>query len=153
MFRRLEAAHEKVINRLQASTAWNAISQAVRDMVHVTLPNLRLIHQEDHFSQCYPMNRFLTLLILRVVAGSSVTRVSDARVVSLTSKTSGHSCANNPKTCHGQLHEVAYAQGGQMKVCDAHIVILRHGILRPKRLFTGTYAARSRQLLPYHVET
>ena len=151
IFRRLEDAHMAVIHRLRASHAWPAVAAAVRSMVPAQIPQINLIHRKPHFTRCYALNRFLTLLILDVLGRTSVVRQPATKVVAV-GGIHPHVCAGVASACKGHAHAVTLETGGVPVTSTFDLVILRHGILGPKNLLPGRRTANLRQLLPYYVD-
>ena len=148
IIRRLEIAHQKVIDRLQRSSAWPAVEWAVLAMLRRRPQNVHLVHRGPFFSSCYPLNRFLTLIILRVLNGVPV-RIPQTEMVDV--RGFGHACTS-AAGCHGQSHEVELRRNGAVWTNTYDVVIIRHGIVRPRRLFSGPAPNRPRHLLPYFVD-
>jgi hypothetical protein len=133
----------------------------VRDLLRLQLTDrfdkIWLVYRCTHFTNTYPLNRFLVLLIaafcdkiegsdrIELRPGSSVTQVDCDRHVP-----SGH-----PIACHGKDHTVQFedypdcrrsGQNAQANQLVANVVILRHGVDAPR--FSLPHA-HPRQILPY----
>lgn len=148
VFRSLEDAHLRAIAHLKGSAAWPSVLRAVRLMLVDPVPSVNLGHGNPYFSQCYPLNRFLGLLILDAAGGHI--RRPETRVVRVVGN--GHVCSGSPGGCHGKAHEVWIRDAaGAVTQHSYDVVILRHGLMGPKRFFPGE-AIRVRQILPYRVQ-
>ncbi len=147
-FRRLEDAHLRAIAHLKGSAAWPSVLRVIERMLVTPMPTVHLGHAEAYFGQCYPLNRFLGLLLLDV-APSGI-RKPGSRVVRVIGK--GHVCGGAPGPCHGKPHDVWVKDAaGGLTQHSYDVVILRYGLLGPKRFFPGE-AVRVRQILPYCVQ-
>ena len=147
-FQSLEDAHNRAIAHLKGSAAWPSVNRAIQAMLVAPAPRVHLVHTKPFFVQCYPLNRFLGLLLLDAAGGD--TRQSGKRVVRVVGD--GHDCDGVARHCHGKAHEVWIEDAA--KVFTKHtyeVVILRHGLNGPKRFFAGE-AVRVRQILPYCVQ-
>ncbi len=135
----LQLEHEQAVDAVLAD-AGAAIEAAVRRLLRNPLPEVRLCYGCTHFGQCYPLNRFLALLVercLRRVVPDPVlwpeTRVTEIRGLGR------HACNQSADDCHGQLHEVAISAypgpcSGPQAPAGVHdpaylanVLILRHG--------------------------
>ncbi|MFD1303676.1 FAD-binding protein [Methylobacterium marchantiae] len=147
-FKRLEAAHIRAIAHLQGSAAWPSVDRAIKAMLIPSMPLIHLVHSKPYFAQCYPLNRFIGLLLIAVAAGEI--RKPNTRVVRVVGK--GHICEGKPRTCHGKAHDVSIRDAaGAITTTTYDVVILRHGLVGPKRFLPGK-AVRVRQILPYCVQ-
>lgn len=147
---RLERAHEAAVARLEGSSAWDGIQHGIRGMLVTPLPRITLAHSRPAFTQCYALNRFLALLILKV-AGDGVTRLRKARVDAVVAQ-EGHACTGRPSDCHLKPHAVTLKVDGKVrdpKVFD--VIVLRFGLDADRSLFIDV-PARVRHLLPYFIE-
>lgn len=143
----LEEAHERALAHLKASSAWITVERTIKAMLVVSGPSIQIVHRKAFFTQCYALNRFLALLILAV--GPPGTRIAKAGVTSV--KGTGHTCGLDARACHGQVHTVLFEGDGSPGAQDYEVVILRHGISGPKRIFTGSEPTRVRQIPPYFI--
>jgi hypothetical protein len=105
---------------------------------------IRLAHTKAVFLQCYPLNRFLGLLILRVL--DPAVRMPDTRITGFQGM-HGHTCSRDPEACHGLPHAVRYVKDGVPGEATFDIVVLRHGLKGPRASF-NTEHKRARQILP-----
>jgi hypothetical protein len=157
----LHRQHERLIDNLRSSPEWSIVDAELSKLVIDPLPEITLVHQCDHFSQCYGLNRLLVLLIAKYLesnrqsplrAGNRVTAVDASKTGT------SHSCGN-PSICHGEDHEVTIEEAdcrggkGQRSTQTANVVIIRHGVDPPAYIFGGTPVSNPhpRQVLPYHL--
>lgn len=151
---------------------------AIRDRVALCLrdplPEVRLVFECDHFSNCYGLNRFLTLIVSRVLESDAKRKVlvPESRVMDLVPQ-SPHVCKmmsyneddpSDPDACHGWWHAVYLRQSpdchketiapidgsGRSFFWNANVLILRHGV-RPSTFEQSLSTPCSRQILPYSV--
>lgn len=121
--------------------------------------NLRLYHQCSHFTQCYPLNHLLALVLGRFILDrdSQQTIKGNTSLVSVEAPLTGpphaqtftHVCGVG---CWKTTHEIIYEQGATCistaavpirKVVDG--IVIRHGLKQ------HTSAAMRRHLLPLHL--
>ena len=117
-----------------------ALRHSLDTLLHHPVPPIQLLYECTHFSACYALNRFLTLLLGRYLEeqpGRGSVLLDKRRVVQITS-TDGHVCQSNPRGCHGRTHEVTWIgvpdcrQGvtSARGTFLANVLIIRHGIDR-----------------------
>jgi hypothetical protein len=163
VLRELHLAHRSAVTRYLST------KKGVRRANNILLPTkvrpvVQLVHSCDHFSGCYPANRFLTLLVADLL-GRDVERanggvppiVERSRVLDV-SPDDDHACGD-PDACHGRPHVALLAAHDDCRdprdpnaqvvgnmTCQAMIV--RHG---PAPGPDGVHTDVQRQVLPYHV--
>ena len=149
ILKRLETEHEQVLGQLSASPAWPVIEREVEAMFVKPFPEVTLAHSRAFLTQSYPLNRFLTLLLLKV-AGKRIIRLRKARVERIVGK--GHTCGRVPKRCHLKAHAI------ELKVDktilppqDFDVIVLRFGLDADRGMFKNV-PGRARHLLPYFIE-
>ena len=79
-------------------------------LLHHPVPSIRLLYECTHFSACYVLNRFLTLLLGRYLEegqGQGSVLWAKRRVGKINS-IDGHVCQSDPDCCHGRTHEVTW---------------------------------------------
>lgn len=146
---RLEEAHERTLDQLVASPAWPRIEAEVEAMFVTRFPEVTLAHSRAFLTQSYPLNRFLTLLLLKV-AGNRIVRLRDARVETIVGK--GHACGHGPGGCHLQPHTVVLNVGKVIQPPqDFDVIVLRFGLDADRGMFKNV-PGRVRHLLPYFIE-
>jgi hypothetical protein len=120
---------------------------------------INLYYSCDHFSQCFPLNHFLVLLILTwgELKGLTVTGTDKVRLDGVTG-VAPHVCNEDKMRCHQSTHEltlipapVCGKHGGKGFKRKADIVIVRLGTDAQLGfpLFKDRSIPRTRQLLPY----
>jgi hypothetical protein len=132
----LHKHHKSIVQRWHTSSSWSAIeSVLLGEMSGRPIDMVMMVHSCDHFSGCYPLNRFMALLIDEVVtvklgrnsigAGH---RLRAARPV--TSRP--HACALG---CWGPDHEVeievastCFGKPGPATRMRVSGLVIRHGI-------------------------
>lgn len=144
----LEAAHEQALAMLKTSGAWPSIRADMERMLVSPVPDVQLMHSRQHFTQCYPLNRFLTLLLLEVAPMGTRRPLCEFERIEGTA----HACDGVPGNCNGLDHTVDYKDNGTPRRDVYQVVVLRHGLKGPKRIFEGVDPVRVRQILPYYVE-
>jgi len=141
---------------------WPMIVAALNKIVRASdSAKLCLVYPCSHFDRCYALNRFLVLLLARyyeLERGETVL-YPNTKVTTVSGTT--HACANNPATCYGQNHTVAYVnsacQGLPAPISPSpgprhEIVLLRHGIIPPTTVYGPLAVAIQfpRQMIPYY---
>jgi hypothetical protein len=127
----LQDCHEEVV---QAALADPGLVGRINTLVGRRPQRTILVTRQARFTCLYPLNRFLTLLILRGFnnaavewrSGLGVTRVQSIGVPP---------AAPNPTNCIGHRWRVTLnpVQGnGAAQQIDANVVLLRHGIEPPE---------------------
>jgi hypothetical protein len=129
---------------------------------------IKLAYPCEHFSTCYPLNRFLVLLIAEYIRRTFGYDPLQPRTKILeVYGVNGHYCLNTAYLCHGEDHEVIYAEAlcstlntaGEQENSRVkldgnpfNVVIIRHGIKAPSPpLGSLPTAAPPRQLIPYYI--
>jgi hypothetical protein len=120
---------------------------------------VNLYYSCDHFSQCFPLNHFLSLLILKwaTLKRYSVTATDTVRLNGVVG-VAPHICNESQSECHVNEHQINLGRS----VCGtkssatarsprADIVIVRLGTDPDLgfELLKGRSIPRTRQLLPY----
>lgn len=169
--KRLHDTHQSLVDKLSGEAKlWRKIEKAL-DGFDGNLDRklrIKLAYPCDHFSTCYPLNRFLVLLVARYIHKKfgydpllPRTKVLEAHGVG------SHRCLMTPPLCHGEPHEVQYAEAycrdflsvgkspSERKVLDGgpyNVVIIRHGIQKKEPPLGGKPAAAPpRQFIPYYI--
>lgn len=156
---RLHDVHRAVLHEFEASHAgeWAAVMSALRSLTAGREPQrLRLVHGCVHFSACYALNRFVTLLLARFIELEHKVQTIESGwgVAAVRPPISGaaatHACVAG---CWGQAHEVDLTPmprcGTQRSALRRRVfdgVVIRHGFDKRSPLLPGT-----RQLLPFHL--
>ncbi len=172
--RQLQSEHQAVVDLLASDRkVWQSIGATFNSMMGRLNErlNLRLGYPCDHFSSCYPLNRFLVLLVskyLQQQLGRSVLQ-PEIKIVDVDSVdhncletsfkgngTPHRSLPGDPFHCHGKKHILKYAAADCLTFVDAgsepaklaiidggpfNIVIIRHGIKPGKLPLKHTAAA------------
>jgi hypothetical protein len=153
-----------------------AIRSKVSYLLRDPLPEVRVVFECDHFSNCYGLNRFLALLIARVLEEKQGPVLFPGyRVVDLIPQAAPHTCqakaynASNPMdpdACHGWRHDVVVQEyrdctkdkndptrWGDVddKFWYANVLILRNGIFPRSKNEERLSAPCARQILPYSI--
>lgn len=161
----LEQTHEvyqKEIGTLLGNLEIKRAIYALLDsVVRADLGSVKLVHSCNHFTGCYAVNHFMTLLLARYLKEQRGLRVIEDghRLVNVIPvQPHIHVCNNDPKQCRGKDHQVILEQtscdegGGQ----DLHkgtfnLLIIRHGIEKLPSSFENIPIPFSRHILPYHL--
>jgi hypothetical protein len=161
VFSRLHQVHNYQVQQVLTDPATApGVSQALDGALqHAQGLEILLAHPCDHFSRCYALNRFLTLLVLAHAQANAIpiVRVPWTGVGSVIGI--GHTCANNPGYCHGKQHKVQLQSaptcktgptGTPIVTSDFQVVILRLGVNAPAPFANNSPLLITRQILPYH---
>lgn len=175
LLQNLHDAHANVVGALKAdASAWGAVRAGLAPILKNVPGDLtiKLAFPCTHFSSCYALNRFLTLLLAELLAetpGAEPLLLPETKTVEVSG--SSHTCGE-PDVCHGKQHEVVYVPSPICKdFADAerlyrdaghstfprlpggpfNVVIIRHGILSPVPLFNRSPTSNGRQALPYYI--
>jgi hypothetical protein len=151
---RLSALHNRhrfVVKRWRTSTAWSSIEAVLgKEMSGRPFGRVFLVHNCNHFSSCYGLNRFVALLIDEVVTstiGRSGIKAGYRLRAARPPSARPHACSPN---CWGPEHEVeieaaptCFSTPGAVtgRILLSGLVV-RHGINK------HTSAAWSRHILP-----
>lgn len=174
VLQQLHKDHLMVIDKLKKSGSWDRVKTALSPILK-KIPDeltIKLAFPCDHFSSCYALNRFLTLLLAELISemnGGSSPLLPATKIVGVTSNT--HTCGE-PDVCHGNPHVVTYVSvpicadffGAESSYLNAghtnfpqlgndplNVVIIRHGIFPPLPLFNRPPVSNGRQVLPYYI--
>lgn len=134
--RELQDCHEEVVD---ATLTTPGLRDRIRGLVDRRPKQTILVTRQDRFTCLYPLNRFLTLLILRGFNNPAVewrTGIEVDRVQSI-----GVPPARpDPTNCIGHRWRVSLntAQGRPAPHVDANVVLLRHGIESPETTLPPT---------------
>lgn len=157
----LTALHQQHFNVAAAMYADPIVPSCLNTIIRNDFEDLKLMHACTHFGQCYSLNRFLTLLLVRhleaVRPGLAPILHQQHTLADVSSAV--HACTG-PATCHGQSHETSIrsqptcvrTSGVGVSWRTFEVVIVRHGI-EPTPVLTssGVTMPPLRQLLPYHL--
>ncbi len=155
VYLRVHQEHVAAVSRLVHGPSWAVIASALDKLV-VGRPadRVRLAHSCDHFSGCYPLNRFVVLLLCAYVEGRfSISPLLPQRQTVKVEPRSGslHPCTQG---CWGPDHDVTFidatcvARGKASGPIAYSGVVIRHGIAMQALPAGGRMA---RQSLPYHL--
>lgn len=132
----LHKHHKSIIQRWRTSSFWSAIEGVLLgEMSGRPIDMVMLVHSCDHFSGCYPLNRFMALLVDEVVTAKlgrnsigAGHRLRAARPVA----SQPHACAF---CCWGPDHEVeievastCFGKPGPATRMRVSGLVIRHGI-------------------------
>jgi hypothetical protein len=168
----LQVEHQNVVNDLfESSKTAKPIRKALGNLIRDFNKQMtvKLVYPCDHFSNCYPLNRFLVLLVskyLEMEFGMQQVLQPGTKVIDIQSAASTHQCEKSPSKCHGQDHELRGADADCFNFTTAgtdpaglkpiaggpyNAVIVRHGVEATKPpLGKRASANPSRQTIPYH---
>lgn len=158
IFDRLHLVYEREIFRLQSSPRWSSIAARINALLRNPIPNVTFVYRCSHFSRSYALNKFLVFLLadhLKARYPVPVKLVPGAQVIDVVGTL--HTCAHDPKLCHGQDHRVTFEAAtcmgsGSHQWWDLfNVVIIRHGVQLPQPVYRKKPMSRPRQLLPYHL--
>jgi hypothetical protein len=174
VLQQLHKDHLMVIDKLKKSVSWDRVRTALSPILKQVPDELtiKLAFPCVHFSSCYALNRFLSLLLAEIISeitGGLSPLLPETKIVDVTSNT--HTCGK-PYVCHGKSHAVTYVRvpicadffGAESNYLMAgnktfpqlsngsfNVVIIRHGILPPLSLFNRPPVSNGRQVLPYYI--
>jgi len=152
VFARLHDVHSRLA-RAFAPTVERELSGLLRD----PLPEITFAHACTHFSRCYPINRFVGLLLLDILLRQGRVRYQrNSGVVDVVPTAPGvHLCGMDPNGCHGIDHDVisttrgcATGAASRRLLGTYNVIILRHGLESKPRAVSLKIR---RQLLPYEL--
>jgi hypothetical protein len=157
----LTALHQQHFQCAAALYADPRVPACLDTLIRHDFEDLKLVHSCAHFSQCYSLNRFLTLLVVRHLEAvrPGLTPILHQGFTLTDVRGVGHRCTG-PATCHGQLHQTSISP---QPTCartrpiptswqSFEVVVVRHGIEpTPVRTSSGVTMPPLRQLLPYHL--
>jgi hypothetical protein len=110
IFLRLETTHKAIIERVLDTEP--QLLQNTADLLAAGDPAVVIVHSCSHFGRAYALNRFLALLLIRVLErmGSSP-RINGYRAESILPASGPHLCdGNDPETCYAFPHNVTFRQ-------------------------------------------
>lgn len=167
---------------LNTSNAAPAVGHHLPVMLRKPFPaTVELAHSCSHFSRCYPLNRFLSLLFIEYLRaqGNTNFRLRSYTITKDIRGTNNHTCptAGAPLDCWGHPHEVSFEKSecSQFNTGDPHgaevfdVILLRHspiseppprrrntisvrdGAGNPHNPSTKVEVVERRHALPYHV--
>jgi hypothetical protein len=159
---RLHRRHEEVVHAALNDPGMAAdIEKGLKKVIQIP-GSIRLVHSCTHFTNCYGLNRFLTLLIAGYVEKTTGTAmlIPQRRIMALAGS-NGHRCQGvadgGPGQCHGASHAVTLcehpdcrsAAGPQAETLHGiNVLVIRHGVDQTP-VQSRLSAPSSRQLLPY----
>jgi hypothetical protein len=162
IYRELHTIHKDAVRRL---LGLQHVQSKLKNLVvkEVTQGKLIISYLCNHFSACYPFNRFLALLIGEYVAnycGEPKSVFLDmTSVKEISSANNSHECSKNADACAKYVHKVRYARDctccnieGIIDARREHYyrrIIVRYGIAGPKVIFGGEPNSPGLQYLPY----
>jgi hypothetical protein len=132
--RELHQVHISCVRTLRHLAGWRAlVSHLLALIMSRGLISVHLVHRCDHFGACYPINRFLTLLVAACLQEGGMPSIMQSLAVHQVSG-DRHACAGHWPACFGHSHTIGFrhefcvsaspALGGMI----ADIVIVRHGV-------------------------
>lgn len=158
LYSELHRVHLNEVEKLLTSKDVNErLETIVRD--EAINGNLKIAYVCDHFSGCYALNRFLTLLIAKYIEKSTGNSplLENTAVLSIESAESAHTCNNDAETCAGCKHLVTLTQKiGCLPIPTLNriedvfqTVFVRYGIDDIKPVFKKEPSFSGLQILPY----
>ena len=167
----LHRVYTNEVDKLRASSLWDKICSVLDEVVGPFVPDVALAYPCDHFSRCYGLNRFLTLLLDEYLRDrlrrESVWYVHSKKYLLPATRIenvrgTGHRCARKPYQCHGLDHEVTFRVANDCfssplppnKILGTYnVIIIRHGPTPPLTglVHGGMPISFPRQVLPYHL--
>ncbi|MFZ0770038.1 MAG: hypothetical protein WCA49_09020 [Candidatus Sulfotelmatobacter sp.] len=158
VFERRDMAQRRLVSGLLASPRGALIAQQVQTLLnHSSSLDVTLVHPCSHFSQSYPLNRFLVRLIEQCAVFLPI-QILPNTVLHKVQGVLPHVCARNPVGCHGQDHEVDFGAGPTCLESSAktvhggyfHVIVVRVGVVPPPPFDVLTNPLFSRHSLPFH---
>ena len=106
---RLDQSHRQYAQQLLRPPSGPAIIAELQSLLlHAESLNVTLIHPCTHFSQSYPLNRFLVYLVSEYARAASLPITIKQQTSASSVRGISHTCSKNPSSCHGQEHEVYF---------------------------------------------
>lgn len=154
----LHQVHQAVVDDLLQSNS--SLQSDIHRLLRDPLPDVRMVYECSHFTQCYGLNRFLVLLVgkyLEKFTNAGQVFYGGRKVKSLKGR-APHVCKSDASDCHGKDHEVSLVEcsdctGNEGAIADqfeANVLVLRHGLDMtglPEKLSPPHF----RQSTPYQV--
>jgi hypothetical protein len=151
----LETAYNNFLLAGIERTTWDSLRAKFKEIAGARLRDERILHvchSCTHFSHCYPLNRFLALLVgsfLKSIDANRFRFLTNVATVSV--EGTDHRC-ESPEECHGRDHWVRFdplccvgKPAQQIANPDSYnIVVVRHGVKLP----LGS-ERQVRQMLPF----
>lgn len=171
--KKLHLFHDKVVTEIERQAFWAPIATLVNQWLNSRRwAALHFVYPCGHFGQCYALNRFLTLLLLRASRSkvqahpfSSVSAVNctGGRVANVSGASRHVDTWGMPgfKTCNGQKHVVViephacpkFSVSGHRAQLSADVVVLRHGVEpSASQLAKAPALGRTRHFYPYWLD-
>jgi hypothetical protein len=159
--------HQGIVDGIfDDKSQWWKISEILGRMLVRPADKVRvkLAYQCNHFTKCYGLNRFLTLLIAKymeenqnppLVPNTSVMHIEGVK----------HACGR-PEVCHGKEHIVYFknsncttepelnvhtAELDKFKRSKFNVIIIRNGAKEQYYILAGKIRPNPRHILPYHL--
>lgn len=153
---RLHNIHTRQVDILLEN---KVIIKRVKKLIVNRSIDIKLFHSCTHFTTCYPINRFLVILIERYLKKmeDKETIKPETKLISVVSADpENHKCKNNSNACYGKQHIIQYAQHVRCteqnipitEQTEANVIIIRHGITPSQNEFQTDDI---RQILPLHI--
>ena len=156
--KRLHSMYEEAANQAASIPSIQDILAIVCGPILSRL-TVNLYYSCDHFSQCFPLNHFLSLLILKWDATRGRTiRINDTVRLNGVEGVAPHACNGNQSECHANEHQIHLGRsvcGTKLAATTlspkADIVIVRLGTDSDLGFdpLKGRSIPRTRQLLPF----
>jgi len=154
----LRIGYAAVLRELWKSGNMVHIREALAGFWRDPLPKVTLLHPCSHFSRCYGLNHFISLLIFELLRHRGVTRKPGYSLSTVrASVISGHSC-RSAASCHGADHDVELidetcrggkGSGAPLNGGTHNVVVVRHGIDGKAMKSPVGPVPLARQMLPY----
>jgi len=156
---RLDQSHRQYAQQLLRPPSGPAIIAELQSLLlHAESLNVTLIHPCTHFSQSYPLNRFLVYLVSEYARAASLPITIKQQTSASSVRGISHTCSK-PSSCHGQEHEVYFDSA---PACDTMMptspyyagryeaIVLRAGVAPPVPFNALRNPLFARHSLPYH---
>lgn len=169
VLKKVHDSYEKMVDHV-LDVGGPAKLAELRKLLRTPFPTVRFVHDCTHFSHCYCINRYLALLILKLIQRLNPVLKTEGlpeldfqylpqtRLADLQSLSTAHVCNRKARDCHGILHRVSLVKAPDCRQqslaaidgFDANVLILRHGVDIEDVKWDPT-PQRARHLLPSYL--
>lgn len=166
----LHQAYEEIVARM-LSAHYPDVKSSLEPRLRLTDSMIiSLVFECEHFSHCYPLNRFLVLLLARFLEKRDLEKrlkrqflQPNTRIIRIEPSDKKHVCdKNEPHKCDEESHEAFFVRancttprtstaGGTLMKDEYNVVIVRHGVEWSAPLFGCLPMANHRHQLPYYL--
>lgn len=162
IYERLDKQYQTQVQRLRfEKSLWSDIVEYLDKIVRRSQRTEMVFHC-THFSRCYGLNRFVSLLLAAYLGNRAKVKVLYPNTVvhSIVGE-SPHSCRGDAVDCYGKEHAVVFRSAscpGISRISTIKpdstydVIVLRHGVRPPYTIFQSTLLPVNppRHVIPYY---